>query len=153
MFSQVSVCPQGECLSPLHAGIHAPPPRQTPPGQTPPCPVHAGIRSTSGRYASHWNAFLVNDVVSQWLTFITLISISCERHPVKISLSKVGLVMCGVQIAPTSRFYKCAKSTSMASLPSWFIWTRSLINTPQTPLRMMSSSLSSCFAYNPFLRI
>ena len=27
-----------------------------PPGQTP--PVHAGIRSTSGRYASHWNAFL-----------------------------------------------------------------------------------------------
>ena len=26
----------------------------TPPGQA----VHAGIRSTSGRYASHWNAFL-----------------------------------------------------------------------------------------------
>ena len=25
---------------------------------TPPCPVHAGIRSTSGRYASYWNAFL-----------------------------------------------------------------------------------------------
>ena len=23
-----------------------------------PCPVHAGIRSTSRRYASHWNAFL-----------------------------------------------------------------------------------------------
>ena len=23
-----------------------------------PCAVHAGIRSTSGRYASHWNAFL-----------------------------------------------------------------------------------------------
>ena len=47
------------------------PPKQTPPGQTPPysvhagihtlpCPVHAGIRSTSGRYASHWNAFLFN---------------------------------------------------------------------------------------------
>ena len=46
--------------------------RQTPPGQTsprqtplgrhplgrPPCAVHAGIRSISGWYASHWNAFL-----------------------------------------------------------------------------------------------
>ena len=30
--------------------------RQTPPGQTPPCAVHAGVRSTSGRYASHWNS-------------------------------------------------------------------------------------------------
>ena len=39
------------------------PPRQTPRSRplwtfTPPCAVHAGIRSTSGRYASHWNAFL-----------------------------------------------------------------------------------------------
>ena len=25
----------------------------------PPCAVHAGVRSTSGRYASHWNAFLL----------------------------------------------------------------------------------------------
>ena len=40
--------------------------RHPPPGQTPllgqthtPCAVHAGIRSTSGRYASHWNAFLL----------------------------------------------------------------------------------------------
>ena len=33
--------------------------RYTPPGQVhPPATVHAGIRSTSGRYASHWNAFL-----------------------------------------------------------------------------------------------
>ena len=31
-----------------------------PPGQTPPsCAVHAGMWSTSGRYASHWNAFLL----------------------------------------------------------------------------------------------
>ena len=29
-----------------------------PPGQTTPCTVHAGIRSTNGRYVSHWNAFL-----------------------------------------------------------------------------------------------
>ena len=32
-----------------------PPPDQ---GQTPSCAVHAGIQSTSGRYASNWNAFL-----------------------------------------------------------------------------------------------
>ena len=34
-------------------------PRQVPPqASTTPPKVHAGIRSTSGRYASHWNAFL-----------------------------------------------------------------------------------------------
>ena len=31
----------------------------TPLGRHPPCAVQAGIRSTSGRYASHWNAFLL----------------------------------------------------------------------------------------------
>ena len=30
-----------------------------PPGQTLPCAVHAGIRSTVGRYTSYWNAFLL----------------------------------------------------------------------------------------------
>ena len=30
-----------------------------PPGQTPPRAVHAGIWSTSGRYASYWNAILL----------------------------------------------------------------------------------------------
>ena len=63
----------GVCHIPLPGqtppGRHPPPDRcpngQTPPwadtptpGQTPPFPVHAGIRSTSGWYASHWNAFL-----------------------------------------------------------------------------------------------
>ena len=40
-----------------------PPGRHTPAkcmlGFTPLCAVHAGIRSTSGRYASYWNAFLL----------------------------------------------------------------------------------------------
>ena len=60
------------CLS-VHGGVCSiacwdTPPGQTPPwadtpwadnplGRHPPCPVDAGIRSTSG-YASHWNAFL-----------------------------------------------------------------------------------------------
>ena len=61
----------GVCLSTggcLPRCLWADTPRQTPPGHppllpsacwdTPPCTVHAGIRSTSGRYASHWNAFL-----------------------------------------------------------------------------------------------
>ena len=53
----------------VHLQAGTPPGRYTPgrypPGQVhppvrynTPCPVHAGIRSTSGRYASHWNAFL-----------------------------------------------------------------------------------------------
>ena len=38
--------------------VHSP--GRYPPGRYPPLPttVHAGIRSTSGRYASYWNAFL-----------------------------------------------------------------------------------------------
>ena len=70
----------GQVLTPgryppgTHPGRYSP--RYTPPGQvhlplgrytpvgTPlgrytPTTVHAGIRSTSGRYASHWNAFLL----------------------------------------------------------------------------------------------
>ena len=79
----------GGLSAPLHAGIHPPrtrgrhPPRadplgrhtpsplgrhplgRHPPGRHPPsrhplCAVHAGILSTSGRYESHWNAFLFN---------------------------------------------------------------------------------------------
>ena len=56
--------------APLHAGIHIPLGRhplgrhplsgQTPPWADTPrtCAVYAGIQSTSGWYASHWNAFL-----------------------------------------------------------------------------------------------
>ena len=84
MFSQVSVCPRGRgCLPhcmlgyipqdqrqtppqepeadtpPGTRGRHPPagPPGRHPPVQTHPS-VHAGTRSTSGRYASHWNASL-----------------------------------------------------------------------------------------------
>ena len=61
------------CHSVHRGGVCHTPPGQTPPAQcmlgytplpsacwdTPPCTVHAGIRSTSGRYASHWNAFFL----------------------------------------------------------------------------------------------
>ena len=87
MFSQVSVCPRRGGVWPIacwdihslgrytpkvgtpsRAGTTLPgqvhPHRQTPLpvqcmlGYTHPCPVHAGIQSTSGRCASHWNALL-----------------------------------------------------------------------------------------------
>ena len=40
--------PGRHLLCPVHAGIHLPP-----------CTVHAGIQSTSGRYVSYWNAYLL----------------------------------------------------------------------------------------------
>ena len=62
----LSVHGGGGVSAPLHACIYPspgtrgrhPPPRH--PSRTrgrPPCTVHAGIRSTNGWYASHWNAF------------------------------------------------------------------------------------------------
>ena len=94
MFSQVSVCPQrGVCpiaywdtlppgQTPPGTRGRQPPPQtrdrrpqepeaDTPPGLTPPptgnlpCAVHAGIRSTSGWYASRWNAFLYEQFLSE----------------------------------------------------------------------------------------
>ena len=61
------VCPStGGVSALLHAGIHSPPPprEQTPPGEdTPrsrhPCSACWEIRSTSGRHASYWNAYLL----------------------------------------------------------------------------------------------
>ena len=60
------------------------PPVQTPPGQTPPlpgqthtpwadtpCTVHAGMWSTSRRYASYWNAFLLLNILSFWTNNVT----------------------------------------------------------------------------------
>ena len=44
------------------------PPRQTPPWADTPCTVHAGIRSKSGRYASHWNAFLFDLCLHAWFS-------------------------------------------------------------------------------------
>ena len=59
-----SFCSRGRGVPvPLHAGTHPPgqvhPPGRYPQAGTPLCALHAGIRSTSGRYASHWNAILL----------------------------------------------------------------------------------------------
>ena len=57
--------------TPPRPGRHPPRTRQTPPQnrqtpppqsrQTPPREADSSIRSTSGRYASYWNAFLLNN--------------------------------------------------------------------------------------------
>ena len=72
---------RGGCLPLVQGGVchttlgrHSPwadtPHRQTTPSACwdthTPCPVHAGIRSSSGRYASHWNAFLLFFKVCLW---------------------------------------------------------------------------------------
>ena len=102
MFLHVSVCPQGGGVCLWSWWVWQTPPGQTPlgksplgrpPGQTPLSPgrhppgqmptgrhsyyaVHAGMWSTSGRYASHWNAFLF---------YI------CQHHSVQIMKETVNI--------------------------------------------------------------
>ena len=68
--------PQADTLLPW-----ADTPRQTPPSADTPqadsrsCAVHAGIQSTSGRYASYWNAFL-------------FLNVACEQGFQRISFAR-----------------------------------------------------------------
>ena len=87
MFSQVSVCPQGECLPHCMLGYTPPlgPEADTPQADTPPAdtphPVHTGIRSTNGRYASHWNAFLFDFKMKQkFCKGSTTLALLCEKY-------------------------------------------------------------------------
>ena len=81
MFSQVFVCPQGGgsasrevciragvCIGGLHPGG----------GQTPPIGYY-GIQSTSGRYASYWNAFLFKIKLVAYLQLMNANSVSAGR--------------------------------------------------------------------------
>ena len=60
MFLQVCVCPRGGgCLPQCMLGCHTPSgPGRPPRMENPPREADSSIRSTSGRYASYWNAFL-----------------------------------------------------------------------------------------------
>ena len=46
-----------------------------------PCPVHAGIQSTSRQYASHWNAFLILPANKDWGKVI--FSEACVKNSVQ----------------------------------------------------------------------
>ena len=58
-----------------------PPPRANiPPDRHPLCAVHAGIRSTSGRYASYWNAFLFKIILKLIFDVFVCLFISPTFH-------------------------------------------------------------------------
>ena len=67
IFSQACVknsVHRGGVSASVHAGIH-PPGADTPPReQTPPWEADCSIRSTIGRYASYWNAFLLKECIN-----------------------------------------------------------------------------------------
>ena len=54
-------------------GRENPPGADTPPGADPPRAAHSSIRSTSGRYASYWNAFLFT-----MFFIMSLITVNCD---------------------------------------------------------------------------
>ena len=92
------------------------PPAQWMLGYTPPCTVHAGIWSTSGRYTFHWNAFLLflfaylssYEVISeQSLTF---------RRQISGELSTVNTFS-----SSTINFKKCLYTTCFDTLDC-FTW-------------------------------
>ena len=80
--------PQGNVFTPVchsvHRGVSVSGPGGLlhPPGQTPPraenpwadtpCAVHAGIRLTSDRYASYWNAFLLLLILAKYVALVIL---------------------------------------------------------------------------------
>ena len=71
VFTGVCLSTGGRVSASVHAGMPDPPPRtrQTPPrdqADNPPSrEADSSIRSTSGRYASHWNAFLFQKPVME----------------------------------------------------------------------------------------
>ena len=74
-----------------------------PPGQTPPlgrhtlCVVHAGIRFTSGRYASYWNAFLFT-----LLKLFSKISPESTRDSSKFESSVLGTFTADIFVGPNT---------------------------------------------------
>ena len=68
------------------------PGRQTPPRtrQTPPPEADSSIRSTSGRYASYWNAFLFSESVTE-----LLLPFFCRIH---LSQQQIPREMCQINV-------------------------------------------------------
>ena len=111
IFSQASVCPQGGvCLSAcwdIPPQQHHPPPSRhppgadtprtryappgpdPPPGSRPPREADSSIRSTSGRYASYWNAFLFNKGWRFVQHKVWKIQIFQRKYPIIIILNEI----------------------------------------------------------------
>ena len=69
------VHPQAGTGTPRH--LH-PLGRYTPWQVHPPSSVHAGIGSTSGRYASYWNAFLLENIVCYLTNCLCFCQLKCQ---------------------------------------------------------------------------
>ena len=84
---------------------------RSPPGRHPPCAVHAGIRATSGWYASYWNAilfrlYLCNKkacwlVVKKYTSFVANIMMKGLASVLKVLVNEVKN-----KRIPTTRFLK-----------------------------------------------
>ena len=77
MFSQVSLCPQWGCLPLVRRCVwqHPSSPDRHPSWSDTPwadIPLPPGRRSTSGRYTSHWNAYLFQQFLLPSTTFYTI---------------------------------------------------------------------------------
>ena len=90
-------------------------------GQTPPWAVHAGIRSTSGRYASYWNAFL-------FLLYWSLESLAAH------GTSAQPDDFIAPSLTPTKYYYALSTTHSPASLP---------LSSPQSPVPTSSSVITA----------
>ena len=145
IFSQACVCPQGGSAS-VHAGIYPPltrpprdqtPPAPDPPGTRPPLapdpPRHqppreadSSIRSTSGRYASYWNAFLFVQVFCFCVRLTQVVSFS-NTTPRHISTSQLLKLV----------YWRKANLFAGSSRVSWIIYG----NQGQTMMDLKSSKI------------
>ena len=109
MFSQASVCPQGEVYTPL--GRHHPPPGRHP------------LETTTGNgwYASHWNAFLFHINFIQCFQVIKTITISTQLlilfktpfvPPATIYAIKLNKIPSSLSSTTVSLFYSESISVS-----------------------------------------
>ena len=78
MFSRASVCPRGGVCLPLVGGGLPHPRADTPPGG------YYGIRSTSGRYASHWNAFSLQIHFRKIFSMKMKITPTLKKNPIHV---------------------------------------------------------------------
>ena len=79
-------------------GTRPPQPEQTPPGTDPPPEADSSIRSTSGRYASYWNAFLY---YKHWpVVYLLLLTLTTCATVVNVSVIHVFLLHLQVCTTP-----------------------------------------------------
>ena len=77
-YTCLSFCSWGGVSPSVHAGIHTPPSKQTPPHHS----ACWEIRTISGRYASYWNTYLFMDHFSEDQVVLTIFGQIIRLTPV-----------------------------------------------------------------------